>query len=313
MSYQNDFLWQGRVDAEDGPNGKRWHQVINASKEYCDAALLGFACDIGVANNKGRIGAAAGPDTIRQALTNMAWHHRAHIKDAGTVVADYDLVAAQQAFAERVSKHLSCNEFVIGIGGGHEIGWASYLGVHQARPDKRIGIINIDAHFDLRQPSPNTSSGTPFWQVAQHCQQQNQGFHYACLGIAPTANTVALYNRAAELDVVHVRDLDCNMTNVVPRLTDFLAQIDVLYLTICLDAFPASMAPGVSAPSVIGVELKFVLQLLVWLAKQQHYFGYDWAIADIAEMNPTYDIDNRTAKLAARLIDEIMTAKFNHF
>ena len=74
MSYKNDFHWQGRVDPEDGLEGKRWHQAINDSADYCDAALLGFSCDIGVANNKGRVGAAKGPDTIRQTLANMAWH-----------------------------------------------------------------------------------------------------------------------------------------------------------------------------------------------------------------------------------------------
>lgn len=313
MSYKNDFHWQGRVDPENGLEGKRWHQAINDSADYCDAALLGFSCDIGVANNKGRVGAAKGPDTIRQALANMAWHHKAHVHDGGTVTAAQNLVDAQQEFADQVTARVNRNEFVIGLGGGHEIGWASYLGLYQARINKRIGIINIDAHFDLRKPSPEPSSGTPFWQVSQHCQQNQQNFHYTCLGVAPSANTVALFKRAEALGVAYIQDLDCHMENVIPQLTKFLEQIDVLYLTICLDAFPASAAPGVSAPSVIGVEVKFVLALLSWLAEQQHYFGYYWAIADIAEMNPTYDIDNRTAKLAARLVDEIIGVKFRHF
>ena len=80
----------------------------------------------------------------------MAWHHKAHVHDSGTVTAAQNLVDAQQEFADQVTARVNRNEFVIGLGGGHEIGWASYLGLYQARINKCIGIINIDAHFDLR-------------------------------------------------------------------------------------------------------------------------------------------------------------------
>ena len=88
-----------------------------------------------------------------------------------------------------------------------------------------------------------------------------------------------------------------------------LKEIDELYVTICLDAFPAYLAPGVSAPSALGISPQFVIAILHWLRKSQEKFNYSWRLSDVAEMNPLFDIDNRTAKLAARLIFEILNAK----
>ena len=89
-----------------------------------------------------------------------------------------------------------------------------------------------------------------------------------------------------------------------------LRHVDHLYITVCLDAFPGHLAPGVSAPSSLGISLKFVIECIRWLAQSQQDYGYQWQLADVAEMNPQFDIDNRTAKLAARIIFEMVQAKF---
>jgi formiminoglutamase len=56
-------LWTGRVDGEEGPRALRWHQAVRALLDGAapGTALLGFACDAGVARNHGRTGAAEGP------------------------------------------------------------------------------------------------------------------------------------------------------------------------------------------------------------------------------------------------------------
>lgn len=68
-------VWQGRVDAEEGGLGQRWHQTVRsldaASPLTGAVALAGFACDAGVARNHGRVGAQAGPAAIRRMLANL--------------------------------------------------------------------------------------------------------------------------------------------------------------------------------------------------------------------------------------------------
>ena len=68
-----------------------------------------------------------------------------------------------------------------------------------------------------------------------------------------------------------------------------------------MDVFEASSAPGVSAPVVMGMDPKKGKRLLRFLMRTEKVI-----CVDFAEVNPVYDIDNRTAKLAGCLIYEVM-------
>lgn len=317
--------WQGRVDAEDGDRGLRVHQIVrpfSPDQTLPGITLLGFASDLGVAHNQGRTGAAQGPAALRQAMASLAWHFDKPLYDAGNVhVAaetseDHDdLATAQSHYADSLALALANQQFVIGLGGGHEIGWASYQGCrryldHAQQESASIGILNFDAHFDLRKPAPGASwagsSGTPFYQVAMDCQARGQDFHYACMGINPSANTRALFDFAESHQVDYLYDTECNSDDSLALLEGLLAKIDTLYVTICLDALPASVAPGVSAPAALGIDLAFVLNSLNQVKQLCQQHQVHWLMADIAELNPRFDIDHRTAKVAARLAFEII-------
>jgi len=328
------FKWQGRIDNEDGLEGLRWHQKVdehayresgnltsvnNSDKRATidnTVTLVGFESDLGVAFNKGRTGAAAGPNAIRQALSNLPWHWpNTSFTDLGNVTAVDNLAQAQTQYADAISYALKQHTgFTIGLGGGHEIAWGSYQGLFNTKPENaRIGIINFDAHFDLRKPALNTSSGTPFRQVYDHCQLHNTPFYYACLGVSKAANTAALFNFANVSNTRYLTDIALNdeslcMQRIDELLSPMLKDIDALYVTICLDAFSAAQAPGVSAPSALGISPTLVINTLHFLAQHQSTYGYQWRLCDVAEMNPNYDIDSRTAKLAARLIFEAVDA-----
>jgi formiminoglutamase len=79
----------------------------------------------------------------------------------------------------------------------------------------------------------------------------------------------------------------------------FAAELDVLYLTIDLDVLPAAVAPGVSAPAAYGVPLP-----LIAAAVRAAAGSGKLALLDVVELNPHLDVDGRTARSAARLIDE---------
>ncbi|GHA62670.1 formimidoylglutamase [Photobacterium aphoticum] len=316
-------IWQGRTDPEDGPLSQRWHQHILPADQANDEGilLLGFACDEGVSRNKGRTGAYDAPPAIRKALANLAWHHTDPIYDGGDILCnDGNLEMAQSRLAEDVCHALRQKHKVMVFGGGHEVAWGSFQGIGQYLLQKqhagnqtcvpRIGIINFDAHFDLRNPpagpqSERGSSGTPFHQIQRFCERQNWPFHYACFGINRAANTQALYQKADRLGVLY-RDDDqltyAQLPTRVEELTDFIAECDYLYLTIDLDVFPAAVAPGVSAPAARGVPLDIIEALLIPIVEASASDGEKKLLVfDIAEYNPRFDIDNQTARLAARL------------
>ena len=300
-------VWQGRVDAAEGPLARRWHQVmqpLDARTAAGTTTLLGFACDAGVARNHGRVGAAEGPRAIRHALRNMPLHECTQLADGGDVLCEGDaLEAAQQALAAVVAGELDAQRFPLVLGGGHEMAWGSFSGlaahlaVRSGAP--RIGIVNFDAHFDLRR-DVRATSGTPFLQIAADCAARGWPFRYACLGVSRYSNTEALFARAQEHDVMWRLDEAVSVAGTSPALSAFTASVDHVYLTFCLDVLPAAVAPGVSAPAARGVGLDVLEPLVDAVCATGKV-----RLADIAEMNPRFDIDGRTAAVAARLAARI--------
>ena len=71
------------------------------------------------------------------------------------------------------------------------------------------------------------------------------------------------------------------------------------------------MQRPVSVLRVRTVSPQLVIEIIHWLARQQKTLNFAWPLVDIAELNPNFDLDNRTAKLAARLIHEVVHAKQN--
>ncbi|WP_257981393.1 formimidoylglutamase, partial [Aeromonas salmonicida] len=198
FSLPNMSVWQGRQDPEDGELALRWHDKVKAwplsGTAEPGVALVGFACDEGVRRNKGRVGAAGAPLAIRKLLANSAWHLTRPVYDSGDLTCDDgDLDAAHARLAERVARLLDEGHFPLVLGGGHEVAFGSWSGLNRHLVGQgRVGIINFDAHFDLRMKQEQASSGTPFFQIAEQCAAQGTPFTYACLGVAETANTQAL-------------------------------------------------------------------------------------------------------------------------
>lgn len=301
--------WQGRIDAQEGTLARRWHETVRPLTPPADpgAAFLGLASDLGVQRNQGRPGAAEGPQALRRALANLPFRGGMPLYEAGTVTPEgTDLEGAQVDFGQRVATLLHAGHLPLGLGGGHEIAWGSWQGLaawaasQQTRP--RIGILNLDAHFDLRLAEQATS-GTPFRQIAQDCEARGWDFRYAAFGISAYANTEALFQAARDLHVLTRLDEDLGVADLPGALSDlalFAGSVDHLYLTLCLDILPAAVAPGVSAPAALGVSLEILEKVLDAACATGKI-----RLMDVAELNPALDADGRTAKVAARLLGRV--------
>lgn len=302
-----DFVWTGRNDGP-GAEHKRWHGTIQPKPSAtADAQLLGFRSDEGVRRNGGRPGAADGPTAIRAALAPLAVHEDVTFADRGDVrVEGNDLESAQVHLGQEVGKILTTGALPLVLGGGHETAFGGYLGL-ASRPDadtRRLGILNLDAHFDLREQSV-ASSGTPFRQIADAEHHAGREFNYAVVGISEPNNTSALFSAADALGVSYLIDDDCQEAGAriaLDFVRSFLDTVDDLYLTIDLDVLPSYVAPGVSAPAALGVPLP-VIQAICDLASRSTKLK----LVDVVELNPRFDVDARTARTAARLLHRIST------
>lgn len=301
-------LWSGRIDDE-GETALRWHQCVATWQPEAlpGVALIGFACDAGVRRNHGRPGSAGGPLAIRQVLAALPWHLKTAVYDAGDVVCvDDALEEAQAELSAQLKQLLDGGHFPIVLGGGHEVAYGSYQGLVRSLAEgpemPRIGIINFDAHLDMRL-SLQASSGTPFAQISRDCLANKRPFLYLCAGVAETGNTAALLDNARRLGVQLIFDDELQnglSPSVVERLQQFIEQCDVIYLSIDIDALPAAQAPGVSAPAAFGVPLATLEKMIDQIRESGKL-----RLADLAEFNPLFDQDRITARVAARLIHRL--------
>lgn len=311
------FNWQGREDQEEAEDTRRFYnQIITTNPQEADYGLVGFACDLGVSANLGRVGAKDAPDAIRTQLTNLAWHGgNKTLYDFGNIEVEQDLNQAQSRMRDKIISALSqVKERVLVLGGGHETAFTSlsalyqhYFANHSQSTLPKLGIINFDAHFDLRQPSiRGASSGTPFYQAKQLFKEN---FHYCCLGVSSESNTHALFKRAKEYQVAYLLDAQINSQPISKTQTyieHFCKDKSLLYISIDMDVLPHYQAPGVSAPAVRGVCLERLEILLETIQKYSKANNIKIKLIEISELNPIYDKQDMTAKTAAIIANRLL-------
>ncbi|MEJ1929884.1 formimidoylglutamase [Nostoc sp. NIES-2111] len=316
--------WRARLDGPE-PDVWRWHQVVKLHRTGTQGipalpagakgiALMGFASDEGVVRNLGRVGAVEGPQMLRQFCAGLPVHFDAEqnvMLDLGTVVCqNQNLEEAQEELGALNAAALAAGYRTLILGGGHEVTYAHWLGTRtRLSPGQTAGIINFDAHYDLRDLDPELGrhSGNSFTAMAADCAAEGRPFAYAALGIQRTGNTRRLFNRAAELGAVTIFGEEMGggvLAAATERLGRFIADHQPSMLTIDMDVFSASLAPGVSAPNAIGILPGPAFMSLL----RQTLHAPCLRSVDVAELNPRYDLDNRTARLGAALCFETVQA-----
>lgn len=258
------------------------------------AVILGFPSDEGVRRNQGRTGATAGPDAIRRCLYRFTPGSEEvaslleQSRDLGDLELGGDMEKNQQLLGETVASWLVRDTVVVILGGGHETGYGHFLGYVAAA--RRVRIVNIDAHADVRELRDGKGhSGSPFRQALEHDSGLCAG--YTVVGLQHQSNATAHleYLRRAAARFVFAENVD-------RPLIDDLYQDEgkAVLATFCLDAVDQAFAPGVSAPAAGG------LPTSLWLhAARQAGQSASVHSMDIVELNPRFDQDDHTARLAA--------------
>ena len=180
--------WTGRVDSVDDYDAFRWHQWVKPLdlnednkpfKGKLAFGIVGFCSEQGVQRNKGRVGTALAPDFIRKQMSNLpcSFSEKVEIYDAGNILCqEISMEEGQRMLGEAVEKILDLNLFPIVLGGGHETTFGHFQGQFNSvkkkgkKPD--IGIVNFDAHFDLRPYDNGSSSGSMFRQIYDICMDE---------------------------------------------------------------------------------------------------------------------------------------------
>lgn len=293
---------------DDDSSSVRYHQKVQQqsihnlpkSTTFPHFGLVGFSCDEGVRRNQGRVGAALAPDKVRKQLASIPYHlKQAEIIDVGNILCqDNQLEDAQKELGNTLTNLYHSGYTPIIIGGGHETFYGHYLGVRKyIGKDASLGIINIDAHFDIRSDK-QPSSGTMFRQILEN----DQHVGYLCLGIQQLGNTKTLFDTAKDFQIEYVLEEELEDEQATKHTIDqFIEKYDHIILTLCMDVLDAAVAPGVSAPSPFGLHPKLVRKLIRYIVCRENVVSFD-----LSEVNPKVDVGNRTSKLAAYILAETM-------
>jgi formiminoglutamase len=306
-NFSGSELWMGRNDSI------RFHNKISViaidKLTYSDSkgiAFIGFASDEGVKRNNGREGAREGPDVLRTSLASFPVHFIDELKivDVGTVsCVRGDLEGAQKYLGEVIAHVIKCNYLPLVFGGGHEVAWGHYLGLAQSYSLESFGVINFDAHYDLRPllEGGKGSSGTPFRQIAEDRKKKDLRFDYLCVGIQNFGNSIELFDAASKYGVESV--LATQIESAEKKIEEFISRNKQVYITLCLDLFSEAHAPGVSSPQPLGVFPQQVVPLVKKVASSGKVIGFD-----VAELCPRLDFNNRTARLGASLVASFISS-----
>ena len=258
-----------------------------------DLVLLGVRQDEGVQANHGRPGAAQGPTGFRQAFFKLtaATLLGRRCNDAGDLPEELPYATRFQVQGDVVAALVRRGAVPVVIGGGHDCSFGNYLGLATLGP---VAVVCVDAHLDLR-PEPGPSSGNPFFRMLE---QGLSGTDLTLVGLVPWLNAEAHraygLTRGATLQELEPGDATAPCAAVDAALAR--AGGRRVLATFDLDAFSASVLPGVSAPNPWGLSLDLGLQLA-------RRFGAAPTVAvfDLMELAPPLDPTGLSARAAAFL------------
>ena len=277
-----------------------------------DVAILGAPFDFGT---QWRAGARFGPRGIREASTLFSFGHAGaydHEDDVTYLdgVRMVDLGDADIVHTDTETSHanietgvraiLNAGALPVVLGGDHSVNIPC---IRAFRDQEPIHIVQLDAHLDFvdERHGVRHGHGNPMRRAAEepHVTGLSQ---IGIRNVSSTAKEGYEAARAMGSDILSVRQARALGTDAL------LARIPAgkrYYLTIDIDGFDPSIAPGTGTPSHGGFLYYEVLELLAGLAAQGHIVGID-----LVEVAPDYDRTGTTAILAAQLLLNVIGRVF---
>lgn len=297
--------------------------MLNPRKK---ATVVGVLMDLGA----DRRGVDMGPSAVRVAdlnerLTTLGYE----VIDAGNIPvrnpemlpitnrnAKYlpEIAAACQKLADQVEAALEAGSIPIVLGGDHSIAIGSVAGLssfHHKR-DQKVGVIWFDAHGDMNTPESSPSGnihGMPFAAILGHGAKELthiSGFapkvhpeDCVLIGARSVDPEEAIALKASGIRVVTMRELDERGMSAVMDEAMWLASRRTagFHVTMDMDFVDPDYAPGVGTPVPGGPTYRESHLAMEKVADSGKMLSFE-----LTEINPVFDISNKTAELGVQLI-----------
>ena len=282
----------------------KYPYVEDWSKIDADVAVLGAPLDMGT---QWRSGARFGPRGIRDASTLFAFGHAGaydHEDDATYLdgarivdLGDADIVHTDQEASHRsiesgVRAILAAGALPVVLGGDHSVNIPCINAFSEQEP---IHVVQIDAHLDFvdERHGVRYGHGNPMKRASEKSYVTGLS-QFGIRNVSSTAKEGYEDARAQGADILSVRQFRAlgpeGALERVPAGKRY-------YLTIDIDGFDPSIAPGTGTPSHGGFLYYEILEFIAGLAKRGDIVGID-----LVEVAPDYDPTGTTSILAAQLL-----------
>ncbi|WP_304518016.1 arginase [Cecembia rubra] len=229
-------------------------------------------------------------------------------------------------------------KFPIVLAGDHSTAAGTIMGIKSANPEKRLGVIWIDAHADLHTPYTTPSGNMHGMPLAMCIQADN----IECQVNDPLEDTILFWEKIKKIggefpkikpeDIVFisVRDTEepedflikkygirnfttddvrtLGVDKVAKEALDILQDCEQIYISFDVDSLDSSISVGTGTPVPNGLTVEEALKLNAELIKDKRVCCWE-----IVEVNPTLDTENIMAENAFDILEATTKSLVENF
>jgi arginase len=259
------------------------------------------------------------------------------------VVNDYakrikGIFTLNDRLANEIKKTLLKEEVPIVLAGDHSSALGTISGIKMAYPNKRIGVIWIDAHADIHTPYTTPSGNMHGMPIAcvlgednkerQQNKPDDETIEYweklkALGGITPKIHYndlvyIALRDFEPQEDFlikknkVRVFNLQEIRKKAVERVAieslNYLDHCDMIYVSFDVDSMDSRISSGTGTPVPNGITEKEAGNLIYYIMRSKKIVCFE-----MVEINPTLDRENLMAENAFEILQKATNQLNNDF
>ncbi|WP_225421208.1 arginase family protein [Sphingomonas parva] len=281
-----------------------WRSIADLISAEGEVALLGVPMEAGSVT-PGRCDLA--PDTIRRTLKRFSTYDVERGTELSLALADLGDVPIRgvmpaQGFGpirDAAAAAGAGHALTLLLGGNNAVTRpaAHGLGV----PLERVGLITLDAHFDLRETDQGLLNGNP---IRALLEDGLPGRNICQIGLAPFANTAKMHADAVQAGIGVYTITQCLERGILAVLDDALARLahaEAVMIDFDIDVIDRGQCPGAPGARPGGMPARMFFEAARRLGREPRV-----RLVDLTEFDPSLDVGDITALTAARWVCEIL-------
>ncbi|HET7710194.1 MAG TPA: arginase family protein [Sphingomicrobium sp.] len=222
------------------------------------------------------------------------------VADRGDVaLAGMTIEQATSVIRDAVAASAEAHALTLLVGGNNAVTRPAVLGLGGSLDE--IGLITLDAHFDMRDTAPGLSNGNP---VRALLEDGLPGANIAQVGLAPFANSADMHRDAEDAGnlIVTIGEVRRDgIDHALQKALDHVTHCDALVIDCDIDVVDRSQLPGAPGARPGGMAVADFFRAVRKLAADPRV-----RVIDLTEWDPSLDPSDLTALTAARWVAECL-------